>query len=169
MSAIEILRMARENGVHIGIEGADLILDAEREPAPRVLEVIRRHKASIVTLLTAAESNWATEDWKAFFDERAGILEHDHGLSRQAAERRAFDFTVVEWLNRHPDQSDPERCAWCGATETSGARIVPYGANQSGHAWLHPACWQPWHDERRQSAISALTTLGICKPRKERS
>ncbi len=38
MSAIEALRMARESGVRIGVEDADLILDAEREPAPRVLE-----------------------------------------------------------------------------------------------------------------------------------
>jgi hypothetical protein len=35
MSAVEIFRMARENGIHIGIEGADLILDAEREPTSR--------------------------------------------------------------------------------------------------------------------------------------
>ncbi len=55
MSAIEALRLARENGVRLGIAGTDLILDADREPAPRVLEALRRHKAGIVTLLTAAD------------------------------------------------------------------------------------------------------------------
>ena len=43
------------------------------------------------------------------------------------------------------------------------------GANKGGHAWLHPACWRPWHDERRRSAISALVAINIGKPRKERS
>ncbi len=36
MSAVEVLRLARENGVRLGVAGADLILDADREPAPRV-------------------------------------------------------------------------------------------------------------------------------------
>jgi hypothetical protein len=169
MRVAEILQMARESGVHIGIEGADLILDAEREPTSRVLEAIRRHKAGIVDLLTAEDGNRTAEGWRVFYDERANILQHDHGLSRQAAEHRAFDFTVIRWLNRHPEQSDPGHCAWCRATETSGARIVPYGANQSGHVWLHPACWQPWHDERRQSAISALAAFNIDEPGKEKS
>ncbi len=57
MSAIEALRMARENGVRLGVAGADLILDADREPAPRVLAAIRRHKAGIVALLTAADGD----------------------------------------------------------------------------------------------------------------
>ncbi len=33
MSAAEALRVARENGVRLGVAGADLILDADREPA----------------------------------------------------------------------------------------------------------------------------------------
>ena len=169
MSAIEAIRIARENGVHIGIEGVDLILDAEREPAPGVLEAIRHHKAGIVDLLTAADGDRTAEDWRAFFDERAGILEYDHGLSRRAAERRAFDFTVVEWMNQRPEPSDPGHCAWCGTAETSDARVVPYGTNPASHAWLHPGCWQPWHDERRRSARSALAAFGIDKPRKETS
>jgi integrase len=47
MSAVEALRMAREDGIRLGVAGADLILDADREPAPRVLEALRRHKAGI--------------------------------------------------------------------------------------------------------------------------
>ncbi len=31
MSAVEALRLARENGVRLGIAGTDLILDADRE------------------------------------------------------------------------------------------------------------------------------------------
>ena len=61
MSVIEAIRMARENGVRLGVAGADLILDEDWEPAPQVLEAIRRHKAGIVALLTAAKGDWTAE------------------------------------------------------------------------------------------------------------
>ena len=57
MRTIEALRMAWENGVRLGIADADLILDADREPAPQVLDTIRRHKAGIVALLSAPVSD----------------------------------------------------------------------------------------------------------------
>ncbi len=161
MSAVEIFRMAQENGVHIGIEGADLILDAEREPAPQVLETIRRHKASIVALLTEEEGNWTAEDWRAFYEERAGIAEFDGGQTRAEAEARAFEHCVTEWLNQHPEPSDPGHCAGCGTAETSGARVVPYGSNPVGHAWLHPGCWDAWSQARHRTAASALMVVGI--------
>ncbi len=96
MSAIEAIRLARENGVHIGVSGADLILDADREPAPRVLEAIRRNKAGIVALLTAAEDDWTAEDWRVFHDERAGIAEFNGGQTRADAEALAFECCIVE-------------------------------------------------------------------------
>lgn len=107
------------------------------------------------------ESAWTAEDWRAFFDERAGILEYDHDLSRHAAARRAFECTVVEWQNQHPEPSDPGHCVWCGAAENSDARVVPYGTNPVDSVWLHPGCWDPWYRERRRKAKSALTDIGI--------
>ena len=77
MSVIEAIRMARENGVRLGVAGADLILDEDREPAPQVLEAIRRHKAGIVALLTAAKGDWTAEEWRVFYHERAGNAEFD--------------------------------------------------------------------------------------------
>jgi hypothetical protein len=90
LSAIEAIRLARESGVHLGVAGDDLILDADREPTPRVLAAIRRHKAGIVALLTAVQGDWTAEDWRVFYDERAGIGEHDSGLSHDDAERQGF-------------------------------------------------------------------------------
>ncbi len=57
MSAIDALPMARQSGVRLGVAGSDLILNADREPAPRVLDAIRRHKAGIVALLTTLGSD----------------------------------------------------------------------------------------------------------------
>ncbi len=161
MSAVEALRLARENGVHLGVAGADLILDADREPAPRVLKTLRRHKAGIVALLTAAEGDWLAEDWRTFFDERAGIGEHDVGLSRADAEALAFESCIVEWLNRNPAPSDPERCAWCGESDVSGAAVLPFGTETHGHTWLHPQCWNDRHTARKVEAVAALSTMGI--------
>ncbi len=161
MSAAAALRIARENSIHIAVAGADLILDSEREPAPRVLETIRRHKASIVALLTEEEGNWTAEDWRAFYEERAGIAEFDGGQTRAEAEARAFEHCVGEWLNQHPEPSDPGHCAWFGAAETSGARVVPYGTSPAGHAWVHPGCWDAWYQARHRKVASALKGAGI--------
>ena len=120
MSAVEALRLAQENGVHLDVEGADLILDADREPAPRVLEALQRHKAGVVALLTAADSDWAAKDWRAFYDERAGIAEYDGGQTLAEAEALAFECCIVEWLNRYPEHSDSGRCAWCGKPDVNG-------------------------------------------------
>ena len=40
MNAVEALRLAKENGVRIGVLGSDLFLEADHEPAPVVLEAM---------------------------------------------------------------------------------------------------------------------------------
>ena len=103
--------------------------------------------------------NWNAEDWQGFFDERAAILEYDHELPRAEAERRALECTIVEWLNRNPEPSDPGKCAWCEKSETPGAVVVPCGTED--HTWLHPDCWEPWHRKRWAKAESnILSALG---------
>ena len=161
MSAVEALRLARRNGIRLGVAGADLILDADQEPAPRVLEAIRRHKAGIVALLTAAEDDWTAEEWRVFHDERAGIAEHDGGQARAKAEALAFECCIVEWLNRHPQHSDPGHCAWCGKPDPDGHAVVPFGTESHGHTWLHPECWNDWSRDRRQKAQEALAPMGL--------
>lgn len=166
MSAIEALRLARENGVRLGIAGTDLILDADREPAPRVLEALRRHKAGIVTLLTAADGDWTAEDWRVFYEERVGIAEFDGGQTRAEAEALAFECCLVEWLNRHPNRSDPGRCAWCEKPDRDGHAVVPFGTDSHGHTWLHPECWNDWSQDRRERAQQALAAMGLEPPPK---
>ncbi len=164
MSAVEALRLAEENGVRLGVAGADLILDADREPAPRVLEAIQRHKVGIVALLTAAKGDWTAEDWRVFYDERAGIAEFDGGQTRADAEALAFERCIVEWLNRHLEHFDPDRCAWCGKPDPDGHVVVPFGTENHGHAWLHPECWNDWHRNRREKARQALAAMGLKNP-----
>ncbi len=163
MSAAEAIRMAEANGIRLGIAGTDLILDADREPAPRVLDAIRRHKAGIVALLTTPGRDWSAEDWRAFFDERAGIAEYEGGEPREQAEVRAFECCIAEWMNRNPAPSDTDRCAWCRNAENAGSQVVPFGENEYGATWLHSSCWSAWYAHRREQAIEALAALGILR------
>jgi hypothetical protein len=111
---VDALRAARAAGVIVAVDGDDLVLKASAPPLPPVLESLSRHKPAIVTLLRLANDGWSTEDWQVFFDERAGIAEFNGQLPREEAEARAFEGCVVEWMNRHPEPSDPACCAWCG-------------------------------------------------------
>ena len=40
-------------------------------------------------------ATWDAEDWRAFYEERAAILEYDGGKSRAAAERMALAETIA--------------------------------------------------------------------------
>ncbi len=137
-----------------------------RSPEIRGLEPAVTHVTHVAHNFDAVRaatpnSAWAAEDWRTFYDERAGIAEFDGDQTRAEAEARAFQCCVTEWLNQHPEPSDPGCCAWCGAEETSEARVVPCGTIPAGHTWLHPECWQEWAENRRASAITALTDHGI--------
>ena len=112
-------------------------------------------------LLTAAENDWTAEDWRVFHEERAGIAESDGGQTRAEAEALAFDCCIVEWLNRHPELSDPGRCARCGKPDRDGHAVVPFGTESHGHIWLHPECWNDWSQDQRQKAQEALSPMGL--------
>ena len=102
MNAIEALKAARVAGIELALDGDDLVLSAASAPPTAVLNSLSRHKTEIAALLRLGHDGWSGEDWLAFFDERAGIAQFDGGLSRGEAEARAFQFCVVEWLNRNP-------------------------------------------------------------------
>ncbi len=112
--------------------------------------------------LTANKAgDWTEEDWRASFDERAGIAEHDGGLTRAEAEKQAFEATVVEWRNRHPRPSAPFCCASCGKAVAADAVVLPMPAPTWGQLWVHAACWPAWTAARQAEAIAALAALGI--------
>src|SRR3954452_2560088 len=105
MKAVEALKAARDAGIELVLDGDDLVLTAAKAPAGTVLSELSRYKADIIALLRS--DGWSSEDWSAFHDERARIAEFDGGLQRAAAEERAFECCVVEWLNRNPATSAP--------------------------------------------------------------
>ena len=161
MSAAEALKAAYAAGIELRLDGDDLLLEASAPPPAAVLDLLSHHKAGIVTLLRPGAEGWSVEDWLAFFDERAGIAEFDGGLTPADAEAQAFESCIVEWLNRHPQRSDPSCCTWCGKPNREGHAIVPFGSEWHGCTWLHPECWNDWGQHRRRLATEELARIGI--------
>ena len=69
----------------------------------------------------------STNDWRAFFDEHVGIAEVDGGLPRPAAEARAFDCCVAEWLYRTAVISAPGPCPICGDADRPNDPLLAIG------------------------------------------
>lgn len=167
MSAEEALTQARAAGIRVAIVGDDLALEASAPPPAEVLDLLARYKANIVTLLRSGNDGWSGEDWREYFDERAGIAEFDGGLPRAQAEARAFSCCVGEWLHRNPTRSPSGRCDHCGQSK---GMLLPYltgySLNDPGHTWLHQECSPAWHQTHRAKAMSALVAMRIGIPLK---
>ena len=82
MKGIQALNTARVAGVRVEVDGHDLSLAASETPPIEILELLRRHKAEIIPLLSRGCDGWTGEDWFHAFEERSAIIEHDDGLSR---------------------------------------------------------------------------------------
>ena len=163
MSAADALKAARAAGVELALDGDDLALKAASAPPAALLDALSRHKPEIIVLLRPAEEGWSAEDWQVF-DERAGIVEFDSGLPRDQPEGRAFAACVAEWLNRDPVRSPAGCCLGCGRSEHAHDKLLPFGTESTGHAWLHSCCWPVWHAERKAEAVAALAAMGIDLP-----
>ena len=161
MSAVHALELARAAGVRIGIDGEALTLDADAAPPSAVLDLLACHKAQVIALLRPGRDGWSGEDWRAFFNERAGIAEFEGGLPRDQAEARAFACCVAEWLNSNPMRSAPGCCLACGEAEHGQDPLLPVGTEPTGWAWLHGHCWPGWNACRKADAIAALSTFEI--------
>ena len=124
-----------------------------------MLDGLSGHKAEILTLLRPGRDGWSSEGWQFYFNERAAAAEIDRGMPRAEAEAEARECCVAEWLNRNQVCCPPGRCLGCGGTEETYDALLPYGAEPSGHAWLHSRCWEAWHARRKAEAITAVLSL----------
>lgn len=97
MTVPGVLAAAIAAGVSVRRDEDRLVLSARKQPDDRLLEELRREKTEIVTYLRGLSSR-TDEDWQALFDERAGIMEFDGGMSRSQAEDRAKE--EMEGLRR---------------------------------------------------------------------
>jgi hypothetical protein len=161
MRPIEILRAARDSGVHVSVAGTDLVLEADCRPPGTVINTLRRHKADIISLLEKEKPSWTNEDWQVFYDERAGIAEFDGGAARVEAEAIAFECCIVEWRNYHPQSTNPCICAGCEEPNRGERVVVPEGTESLGHTWVHSECWNDWNRKQREEAQRALGAMRL--------
>jgi hypothetical protein len=163
MSALQALDTARAVGIEVRLDGKDLMLAGVGDPPAEVLDMLRRHKLSIVGLLqqhagTVSIEPWDSADWQAYFDERAAIEEFDGGLVRGDAEARAYVWCVGEWLHRNATCSSRVHCVHCGRAESTSDLLLPVGLAGAG---LHRDCVSPWHAARTAAGVRALKAMGI--------
>jgi hypothetical protein len=160
MTPAAIIADARGDGLILSLgPSGGLRFEGPRSAAARWVPILRDAKRGIIAHLSRAQrSPWDAEDWRAFFDERAAILEFDGGRPRDEAEVTAMQCCVAEWLRQNPVRSEPGRCLACGET---GRRepLVPFGTPQ--HAWLHARCWPAWYDASKAGAEAALVAFWI--------
>ena len=123
--------------------------------------IARLRQQRVENRADAHVSSWQADDWRAFFDERAGIAEFDAKLPRPEAEALVFACCVAEWLIGHPVRSEPGRCLGCGLDDRPLDPLLPYGGETAGHVWLHAGCWRAWRAGREAEAADALAALGV--------
>jgi len=111
----------------------------------------------------AQDDDWSIEDWQALFDERVGIATFDGGLPGPAAEARALDECVAEWLWRTSNVSPSGPCPICGDVDRPNDPLLAIGII-GGRTWLHIGCVKAWCTARKAEAVSALASMGIGKP-----
>ena len=171
MSAFHALDAARAAGVEVRLDGKDLVLSGASAPPTDVLDMLRRHKLSIVALLQRPLlprpslqpiQPWDPDDWRAFFGEQVGIAEGD-GLARPTAEARAFDSCLAQWLYLKLEVTQPGPCPICGEQDLPNDPLLAIGMI-GGRYWLHIGCVKAWCIARRAEAIAALSSMGIRSP-----
>lgn len=72
----KIIERVRSNGANVMLDGGKLKLVNAKKLSPELIAFVTKHAVDIAASL----------DKEAEFDERAAIMEHEGGLTRQAAE-----------------------------------------------------------------------------------
>ena len=157
MSAHMLLSNLAQRGITLEAHGTDLIVEGPtRELTDDLVVTLKALKADLLAALEP-DAGWGPEDWRAYFDERAGIREHDGKLPREEAECLAFEDTISQWLCRHPPiATAPEQgCVHCRACDREANPLLPVLAS-GGHTWVHDRCHAEWLAQRRGQARREL-------------
>jgi hypothetical protein len=156
MSAATLLQDLEKRGVRFAARAADLVIEGPADAlTDELVSRLRACKSELLALLQSAghDGQWTAADWQAYFDERAGVREHDGRLPRAEAERLAFEDAVAHWLRLNPASASNPRhgCIHCGRSDDTGNTLLPVLA-PDGHVWVHNGCWEAWHSARTRLA-----------------
>lgn len=163
MSALERLKAATRAGVEVTLDGDDLAVNASVQPPDAVLSGLASFKAEIVDLLRPDSHGWTADDWMAFYDERAGVVQRDGSEDQRTAEANALACCVAEWVNRNPLK--PRRltydCLRCNTHVTCDTGFPLSTPELVAGAWVHNNCIEGFHAYRRAEALDAFSRCGV--------
>jgi len=163
-AAANIVREVEAAGGRLAVAGHRLAVSAPQPlPGPLVAE-LRDHKGEVLAYLTRSTNAWGADEWRDWITERGAILEHDAGLSRSEADRRAYQHAIIEWQNRNPPLVDSRVCAGCGLAMIEAAtdwRPLADGATVHYGGAHGLRCWQAHGERRRAEGEAALAALGV--------
>ena len=126
------------------------------------LRVTKQELGCDISDISDISPTWTATDWRAFYDERAGIAEYDAGLPRDHAEHVAFEQCVAHWLALNkPPAGEWGFCTCCGQPAQPDAVLTTCVGGSPG--LIHHACKVAWGEHRREQAVSALGKLGIAE------
>jgi hypothetical protein len=109
--------------------------------------------------------HWGAEEWRCFFDERAGIRQFDGSMAKEQAEREAYGDTVAEYLNRVPPPViSSDTCRVCGRILECRHGNVIAVLEPGRHVWLHRECHKHYLHARHDEAATALAAMGLVSP-----
>jgi hypothetical protein len=123
---------------------------------------------TIGAIVTGSEVvSWDAEDWRAYYGERAGIAEHDGGLTRAEAEASALQHCIVKWLALNPPADTGEHsCCHCREYAGPDALVILAG-NGTMHRVIHSRCHAPLLVERRTEALAAIN-VALFQPEEQK-
>jgi hypothetical protein len=85
---VALIWRAVDAGVTLRVKDERLVLSSDGPPDEDLLHQLRSAKPAIVVYLRSLAC-WDEDDWNAFYDERAGIIEYEGGLPREQAQAMA--------------------------------------------------------------------------------
>jgi hypothetical protein len=148
--------------------GAALCAEGERlrvvsdHPLPD--ELLRRLKVAKPALIAALRHSavWDKEDWRAQFDEYAGVAQYDNRVTRAKAERIAFEGCIALWLSKNPPQPGAAfTCINCGLPTSCVNAVALAIPRFTQGAWVHSHCLDAYRRARRAEATSVLAVFGV--------
>ena len=160
----EIVREVAAAGGRLSVAGDRITVSAPRSLPDPLVAKLRRHKGNVLAYLARAGDAWGADEWRDWITERGAILEHDAGLSRSEADRRAYQHAIIEWQNRNSPLIDSGVCAGCGGAINEAAtdwRPLADGATVHYGGAHGLRCWQAHGERRRSDAEAALAALGV--------
>ncbi len=170
MSARALLLDLTRQGVVLEVRGGRLVVEGPSQPlTDTCVERLRALKGELIRILDlSGTARWDADDYQAFFDERAGVLEFEAGLACVEAERRAFSEIAQQWLSQNPAPATFPRggCVHCLDDDQRGNPLLPVLA-AGGHTFLHDRCLDAWRTFRREQAETALRQLGVGQAAKQ--